>query len=240
MLEQKITPHYIKNINGRSVTGVFSVYGNLDSYNDIMWSGSFEKTVQERGDQVIHLWQHEFFAPPIAKVDDLTELSREELPADILQRAPNAIGGMQVTRTYFDTPRGNEVLTILKAGSPLQMSFAFEPVKFDFEEQSDGMMVRNVREVRLYETSDVLWGANDATTASKASLTHALSHVNALLKAGARHNQGDKELLKQIYSILVDLGLDLSDENNDTDADAEQRAADLALTMQRAKQFLNL
>ena len=47
------------------------------------WSG-----VAERGSKIIHLWQHDFWAPPIAMVDDIRELSRDQLPEPILRTSP--------------------------------------------------------------------------------------------------------------------------------------------------------
>jgi hypothetical protein len=74
-----------------------------------------------------------------------------------------------VTRKYLDTDRGNEILEGIKAGAINEMSFGFNPIKYDFEDV-DGMLVRNLKEVRLWDTSDVNWGANPATVASKAAV----------------------------------------------------------------------
>jgi len=38
-----------------------------------------------------------------------------------------------VTREYLDTPRAQEVLANIKAGVPLQMSFAYDAVRYDYE-----------------------------------------------------------------------------------------------------------
>jgi hypothetical protein len=50
------------------------------------------------------------------------------------------------------------------------MSFGYDPVKFDFEEIKDGdakgTLVRNLREVRLWDCSDVVYGMCSATQAS--------------------------------------------------------------------------
>jgi HK97 family phage prohead protease len=158
-----------KTINGRTVIGVFAVFGNFDSYRDRIMPGAFAKTIQERSKKIYHLWQHSFGEPAIATVTGIRELSRDELPSEIVLEYPEALGGVEVTREYLDTPRANEVLEGLKAGVPYEMSFGFDAIKTDYEE-IEGRMVRNVREVRLYETSDVLWGANSATLASKALL----------------------------------------------------------------------
>lgn len=169
--ELKIGPTHVKAIEGNTVTGICAVMGNLDSYDDRLWPGAFTKTLQERAGKLFHLWQHDFDCPPIAVIDDIREVGRDDLPPAVLSMAPEALGGLQVKRRYLDTERAQEVLANIVGGSPLQMSFAYDAIKYDFEEKPGAKYewerIRNLREVRLYETSDVLWGANDATVASK-------------------------------------------------------------------------
>ena len=75
------------SINGRTVTGIFSVFGNMDSYADVIHSGAFSKTLSERAGRVLHLWQHDMDAPPIALIDSLREVPRQALPGDADARA---------------------------------------------------------------------------------------------------------------------------------------------------------
>lgn len=232
--ELKSLPGAVKSISGRKVTGVFSVFGNLDDYHDRMWPGCFSKTLNERAGRIHHLWQHDFMSPPIAIITDIKEVSRDQLPDEVLRRAPEAMGGAEVTREYLDTERAQEVLTAIKAGAPLEMSFAYDPIKYDFEELPDARYewekIRNLREVRLYETSDVLWGANDATVASKAlalpldfllkQLSANLEIAQQQIKAGSRHSQADIDRINQIAQLSLDLGatnIKLLDEPNSTD-----------------------
>ena len=166
MPERKVSPQLITKTAGRAVTGVFSVFGNIDSYGDVVQPGAFTKTLSERGGQIFHLWQHDFNAPAIAVVKDLRELRQDELPDSVKTSHPDATGGAEVTREYLDTARGNEILAGINAGVPYQMSFAFDPIKVSMGEQN-GTKVRFLHEVRMFESSDVLWGANDATRAVK-------------------------------------------------------------------------
>jgi HK97 family phage prohead protease len=232
--ELKVAPHYIKSIDGRTVTGIASVFGNLDSYNDRIWPGAFTKTISERGSKVYHLWQHAMDQPAIAIIRSLREVGRTELPQVVLDAAPDATGGLEVAREYLDTPRANEVLLGLQAGITYEMSFAFDPVKYDFEEDENDSMwgaIRNLREVRLYETSDVLWGANAATVASKMPLQLLLRQLDGIIaeiKAGRRHSDGDLKLINQIAQSALDLGatnISLLEATDDDPAD-EPKAFD--------------
>lgn len=188
-------------IEGRVVTGLASVFGNVDSYGDVMHPGAFRKTIREGTKRVKHLWMHDYSTPPTAVIHELREVGPEELPGEVLERFPEAKGGLVVVREYLETPRAEEIFQGIRAGAINEMSFAYDALKWDEEEreekvswsagregsagqedegtrgQGDGeggreskkrVKVRNLREVRLWDTSDVTWGANEATVASKA------------------------------------------------------------------------
>jgi HK97 family phage prohead protease len=245
MPEFKSMPAHVKAITDRTVTGLFSVFGNVDSTGDIVWPGAFAKTLQERSGQVLFLWQHSFDSPPIATITGLREIGRDELPPDVAAAYPDALGGAEVTRTYLDTPRGNEVLTAIKAGSPLQQSFGFDAVKFDFTQPDPALPpIRNLREVRLWEASDVLWGANDATRAAKAwldfeTLIQQLTLHLAERKAGARHSAADVKALNAIHAAAVELGATNCKGAADPEADAAKSRADL-VSLTQLKQKLDI
>ena len=51
------------------------------------------------------------------------------------------------------------------------MSIGYEGLKYDFEQTPEGdAQVRNLREIRLWDTSDVNWGMNAATAAAKVAM----------------------------------------------------------------------
>lgn len=162
----------VQGLVGRKVTGFASIYGNVDSVGDITHFGAFRKTIMERSSRVRHLWQHDMSQPPVAVIRSMREVKADELPDSVRQRYPEATGGLEVVREYLDTPRGNEILEGLKAGAITEMSFGFDVVKADLTPHPEAEMktqVRNLRELRLWDTSDVNWGANEATTAVKAA-----------------------------------------------------------------------
>jgi HK97 family phage prohead protease len=206
-MELKALPHFTKSIEGRTVTGVFAVHGNVDSGFDRSHPGSFAKTIAEGAGRFRFLWQHDMGAPPIAKIESVIEVGRDQLPDAVLMKAPDATGGVEITRRYLETARAEEVLIGLKEGALNEMSYAYDPVKFDFEDMG-GQKVRNLREVRMYEASDVNWGMNAATTAAK-SYDIVLARLADLLnglKAGARHSASDMALLNQIAENAISLG----------------------------------
>lgn len=166
-MEYKAIPQFTKAVDGRSVSGIFAVHGNIDEGNDRSWPGAFANLATNGRARVRFVWQHRMDEPPTAVIKSVREVGRGDLPASVLSYAPEATGGVEVVREYLDTPRGNEVLAGVSSGAIEEMSYSYDPIRFDFEEIENRGMVRNLREVKLYDISDVLWGMNAATTASK-------------------------------------------------------------------------
>jgi HK97 family phage prohead protease len=169
--EMKCLPVFIKEISGRLVTGFASIFGVLDSYDDIVQPGAFAKTLVEQDGRVKHFWQHQYWMPPTAAIRELREVGRDELPEAVLAKYPESTGGLLVKREYLDTPRGNEILSGIESGAINEMSFMFNVINAQFVEKTiverGKVSIRYLLELRLWETSDVTWGANAATVASK-------------------------------------------------------------------------
>lgn len=166
-METKAFPSSIASVQDYEVTGVSAVMGVIDAGLDLIHKGAFAKTIQENLNRVKHLWQHDNTQPPIATIVELKEVGRMDLPEEMKRRWPSAKGGLVVKRRYLETPRAMEVLAGLKSEPPAitEMSFGYDPVQFDFEEVEGGALVRNLRQLRLWDTSDVNWGMNEATVA---------------------------------------------------------------------------
>lgn len=223
-MEYKALPSFVKAIDGRTVTGIASVFGNIDSYGDIVFKGAFKKTIEENGSRVKHLWMHDVWMPPTAKIIELSEVGRGELPDVVKEKFPQAKGGLQVVREYLDTPRGNEILAGIQAGAINEMSFGYDALKWDIEELKEGeqrYIVRNLREVRLWDTSDVTFGANEATVASKSAidteLQFAVKRIKSLLdtKAGRVLSASNLEKLKNALAVLSEILLSAEPSEDD-------------------------
>ena len=203
----------------RTITGIFSVFGHIDDWGDRVHPGAFQKTFSEGRNRVRHLWNHSFSQPPIASVKELKEVPRSELPTEILEYAPDATGGALVTRQYYV---GNElaewVYQAIKAGDVTEMSFGYDVMRWETtQDEEKKRAIREIYELKLYDTSDVLWGMNDATVAKKFGLQTALSlseiawslkQVVEEIKAGRRNKESDLKMLNEIHRLSVELGCD--------------------------------
>jgi hypothetical protein len=153
------------------VTAIVSVFGIEDDGGDIIHAGAFTKTLAENGHRVRVLNSHFSLdvLSVVGKPISIREIGRDELPAAVLARYPEATGGLEtVTKYLIDTPEGAGVFARIKAGAIDEYSIGFDTMQSDISHidtpDADPYPVRNIRQVRLWEFSPVVWGMNSATT----------------------------------------------------------------------------
>lgn len=134
------------------VRGVASVFGNVDSYGDVMIKGAFAETLAEykdAGDSVPFMWSHES-SDPFAYVGELTDTKETD-------------EGLEFEAKFdMDNPTAAQVYRLLKGRRLREFSFGFLPRETEQTER-DGEPVREVKSVELLEVSVVHVGANRAT-----------------------------------------------------------------------------
>jgi phage head maturation protease len=218
---------------GRIRVGIAAVHGNVDSWGDRSHFGSFAKTIAEGMKRVRHLWMHNSSQPPIASIIKLEEVGRDELPSEVLAKAPDATGGLKVWREYYPkdiNPISEVVLYGIDKGDINEMSYAYDVTRADYTEEENEagqkIQIRELREIRLYDTSDVNYGMNSATVAAGAKglalellplgnlYQQFLMHLEEA-KAGRRNSVSDLALLNQMHQIAVDLGAECAPVDGD-------------------------
>ncbi|GGN32306.1 HK97 family phage prohead protease [Deinococcus daejeonensis] len=176
-MEQKATTVEIKANQDGTFEGYAAVFGNVDSYGDIIQPGAFTKTIQERRGKIRVLWNHDSFAPPVGKLLDISEDGY----------------GLKIKAQLSSTPRGQEIAQLMRDGVIDSMSIGYSTIRHDYEQRDDlGREVRNLREVKLYEFSPVNFPANEAASITQvkrqheaeALLTQLDAFLHAELKAG--------------------------------------------------------
>ncbi|MFA5053527.1 MAG: HK97 family phage prohead protease [Parcubacteria group bacterium] len=240
------------------VDAIFAVMGNIDQGGDIIHNGSMSKTFSERGGKVRLLDQHktDSISRVLGKPLELRELARNELPSSLLQEFPDATGGAWGRFQFFmDTPEGKGAFIRLKEGGIDQWSIGYDAVQHDFSKVRDGKgqekLVRNLRQVKLYEVSPVLWGMNAATETLSAKADDAIADPEPQAEQAAPGEGGEPETkagriiakrnavrLKTIRKLLQELvddgGLELDDDDEETEAPAKAQAAEDKPTKQEA------
>jgi HK97 family phage prohead protease len=134
----------------RKVKAVRSRMSNVDLDGDIIMPGAFTKTIAECGprgkNQIWSLIDHKAMMGCV--IGKPTELYEE--------------GDMLIAVTpILDTEVGEDILKMYQAGLINQHSIGFATIKSDWQDQEQ--TIRQIKEVKLYEGSAVLWGANPMT-----------------------------------------------------------------------------
>ena len=122
------------------VKGYGSIFGNLDSDNDIIEKGSYTRTIKNNGKRVKYIYNHQIDKP----IGKMKELYEDEKGLGFVAEVP---------KTTF----GKEVLELMKYGVIDENSVGIMPIKKDTDD--DG--IRRIKEVKLYEISAVTLAAND-------------------------------------------------------------------------------
>lgn len=131
----------VKNEAEGIIEGYASVFGNKDSWGDIVERGAFTKTLQEGGGRVKVLWQHDWWSP-IGKPLHMEEDSK----------------GLFTRSKIAPTSIGKDALALIKEGVINELSIGYDTVKETYDHDSK---TRHLLEVKLWEYSLVTWAAND-------------------------------------------------------------------------------
>lgn len=125
------------------ITFYASVFGNVDSYGDVVIKGAFAKTIREDMSRMLLCAQHDMYAV-IGKIDSLEEDEK----------------GLKVVATLANEGRGREMGALLKMGALKEFSIGYKTINSE-KTVIDGEEVTLLKEVMLYEISVVSRAAND-------------------------------------------------------------------------------
>jgi HK97 family phage prohead protease len=199
LFEVKSISAEVKDIDfkKRIVTGYLSNFGNKDHDNDIIEKGAFKKSITERKDQIYFLNQHNW-SQPHGKFNVLIEDSK---------------GLYFESEPLIDTTFSSDVLKMYEAGIMKEHSIGFSTVKSDYDKKRG---VRTIKEVKLYEGSNVTMGANPETPfmgMKNLTLKEANDQVSKIVKMLRNGTLTDETFslleiaLKQLQKDTYKLGL---------------------------------
>ena len=152
------------------VKAIFAVMGNVEGGGDMIHPGAFTKTFAERGNQIMVLDNHrtDSVMSILGKPLGLKELGFGSLPAPLVDAYPDANGAAEAEIQFLlDTPEGAGAFKRIKGGALSKWSFGYEAMDHDYStvKAGDGaeQTVRNLRTIKLFELSPVLFAMNEAT-----------------------------------------------------------------------------
>lgn len=202
--------------------GYASVFGNKDSYGDVVIKGAFANTLAEwerKGVPIPLLWGHNT-ADPDFNLGELVTAEEDEK-------------GLKVHgRLDMESPKSAQTYRLLKSGRVNQMSFAYHVVDGAYiQPEGDDKTWRDayyeLRELELYEVSIVPIGANQETeilavksiaSALRAKAGRALSTKTEDALRGALSQA--EEIVTAIKGVLS--VLDTDDDEADDEKDQDQ------------------
>jgi HK97 family phage prohead protease len=129
--------------------GYASVFGNIDSHEDVIEYGAFTKTIKENRNRIKILWQHDM-TEPIGLPEVMEEDSK----------------GLYVKGKISMTDTGIKALTLIKDGVINEMSIGFDIIKKDYSKLGN-KDVRVLKEIRLWEFSPVTFASNSMAKIQK-------------------------------------------------------------------------
>ncbi len=137
-----------------AIVGYAAIFNSLSNelwgFRERVAVGAFAITIAE--DDIRALWQHD-----TAQVLGRTKSGTLRLVEDEV--------GLQVRISPPDTQAGRDALVSIGRGDVDAMSFGFHTLDEDWEEKADGLIVRTLKKVKLYEVSPVTFPASPATSA---------------------------------------------------------------------------
>ena len=174
---------HVKDVSDEGTfVGYGSIFGNADSYGEIVEPGAFLKSLSRptKGkSKPLMLWQHNP-NEPIGVWDDLAE---------------DAKGLKGTGRLVLETTRGREVYALLKAGAVRGLSIGYREIKAE----PDGNL-RRLKELDLMEISVVSFPAN-----RRASVAAVKSE--RMDEFARRLRDGDPMPIKEFEDILREAGV---------------------------------
>ena len=177
--------------------GYASVFGNKDSYGDVVAKGAFASTID--GKQFPIYWQHRTDDPDL-NIGKTVEIHEDDH------------GLLVKGQLDLDSAKGAQVHRLIKEGRVSQMSFMYDVVKqaeVDGGPWNGGHM--ELQELKLHEVSIVPVGANQETE---------LLAVKTGSKAGRTISAKNESKIKAAYEALGEILSSI--ESDDSDVSGEE------------------
>lgn len=172
--------------------GYASVFGNIDSYNDIIDAGAFSGTLKERGPKedasmplgvsslIKSLWQH-----------------NPDWPLGLPLHAEEDSKGLFHRTAISNTQENRDRVEYMSDGVVSTQSIGFITLDAELEDEEDIWSVRHLKELFLFEWSPVTFAANEE------AITTVVMKSRELAKAVLGRDQGKILALAQKMNGVV-------------------------------------
>lgn len=171
-----------KNDDGlMTFEGYGSIFGNVDSYDDVILRGAFSESLTKRTPKL--LWQH-----------------RDDVPIGTITAAREDERGLYIAGKLSKTQKGMDAYELLKDGAITGLSIGYRVV--DAERASDNG-IRTIRKLDLYEISLVTFPANEsAQVTGVKSTTPSIRDLEIALRDAGLGRKAAKAVLSGGYKAI--------------------------------------
>jgi HK97 family phage prohead protease len=182
--------------------GYVTTWWTVDDRGTFFVPGSATKTVKERRDKAPVLWQH-WPDDPIGRHNDGTRADKD---------------GLRVSVEVIESVRrGEEAMSLLRAGVPLGLSFGFTRIRDRSAEDDDPLDLsvapefvkklprsdlRGITEFRWWESSIVTFPANERAQPTAIRSADPLTTLLAAIRAGTLDDE-QRALAEQIVAAMT-------------------------------------
>lgn len=172
-----------------------SVFGNVDSYGDVVQPGAFADTLSQwkaSGNPIPLLWGHDM-ADPFSNIGGVTTAEEDAK-------------GLKVTAQLdLDNPKSQQVYRLLKGRRVNQMSFAYDVLAGAPAKDEERGEFYSLDKLKLYEVSVVPIGANQETEvlAVKANADALASGVKAGRVLAQKHIDSLRTAQEAIGAVIA-------------------------------------
>ena len=194
-----------------------SVFGNVDSYGDIVVKGAFSNDLarwEKSGNAIPLLFGHNMSDPDF-NIGHVVSAEEDE------------IGLKVVAQLDLENPKAKQVYRMLKGRRIDQMSFAYDVRDGAAVKSDDGEDVYEIYDLKLYEVSVVTVGANSETEVLAVKQVPAVTdRILAEVKAGRVLSAKNENELRSAHQAIGRV-LNVLDGTSD-----EQKASELGPSCQ--------
>lgn len=203
----------IKDVSSKKglVKAYFAIFGVKDSDNDIIESGAFKKSIEERGpdgsNRIKHFKNH----------------STWDVPGRLIELGEDQKGGWFLSQLSKST-LGKDTLIEYEEGIITEHSHGFQVMQEEIDEQG----TNHIKESRLWEVSSLTaWGANHLTNTefvkeirSADQCIAEIKRLTSYLKVGRFSDELLEKTEKELAELLAackSLGIKMEPENTQDD-----------------------
>lgn len=172
-----------------------SVFGNVDSYGDVVMPGAFADTLADwkaSGDAIPVYWSHQM-ADPDMNIGWVIDAKETDQGLEVLAQLDTEDGA---------SPKAAQAYRLLKGRRVREFSFAYDVLEGGPAEK-DGEAYYELRKLKLYEVGPTPVGANPATELlGVKAYAHQAAELADQVKAGRSLSAKNEDTLREALAAL--------------------------------------